>query len=305
MRRVFALFFILSSLSLFANCSFQLGTGYREDSLNFSLAGPFGSPNILSELVWKDIESFQLSAITRGTIGSGMYFRLSGDYAWILEGRNRDSDFDGDDMTLEFSRSLSDTKGNLYDASIGCGRPLSFFSMQVVPLVGFSVHGQNLHDTNGVQVIAENPDFLGPFDGLHSSYTTLWYGPWAGLDLLFNYSSLSFWGTIEYHRVWYQGKGHWNLRTDFLDDFRHDSCGNGFVAGVGVDWNLFYNLFLGFAFSIQEWHADAGVDKVRVGLDVLDGQGNVVDVEPIEINTRLNGVNWHSWNASLTLTLLF
>lgn len=303
MPLIFLLLFLSFSLSAkaYSECECQLGVGYRQDSLNWNIADPTGSPNILSELTWSDLKSVQLMGNARMTAACGWYFRLSGDYGWICSGRNRDSDFDGDDMTLEFSRALSKSdQGTVYDASVGFGsRCFSLGFIKIVPLIGFGAHGQNLHFTNGVQVVSDNPDLLGPIKGLHSTYRTIWFGPWTGVDVFLVLGSLSLWGSVEYHRVWYHARGHWNLRTDWVDDFRHNTCANGFVTSGGLDWNVGWDWLLGVAYNLQEWRSESGEHRVFAGT-VLDGIEGVS-----EGGTRLNQVNWHSWSVSLTLTKLF
>jgi hypothetical protein len=286
------------------DCDLQMGVGYRQDSLNFSIAAPSGSPNILSELTWTDLKTFQIMAISRLTANYGFYMRVNGDYGWILSGRNRDSDYNGDDRTLEFSRSVSDSDGgSVYDVSVGFGRASNYLndSLKIVPLLGFSAHGQNLILKNGLQVISDNPSLLGPFEGLNSSYRTTWYGPWIGLDVFWAPSwsiPLSFWGSAEYHRTWYHARGHWNLRSDFADDFHNESCANGFVGMVGIDYDLGCNWLLNLVLCLQEWRAEAGIDRTTFFVDELS------DTSVVGF-TKLNGAHWHSWSASASLTKIF
>jgi len=167
-----------------------LSAGYREDKFDWNIAGDSSgnNPNILSELTWDDLQIFQVGVRARTVIGRGFYLRGIFNYGWIFDGDNQDSDFSGDDRTLEWSRSNNNADdGNVLDASLGIGYQLrlSKDKCKVTPLVGFSYHEQNLRLTDGVQTLSEpalaspgvTPPPLGPFAGLDSKYEADWTGP--------------------------------------------------------------------------------------------------------------------------------
>ena len=90
---------------------FILTAGLRRDQLDWSVAGnPSGSdPNILSELSWSGVDSYQLSLSNRSRYKRHIYLRGHLNYAWIRDGRVRDSDYGEDDRAAEYSRSMSET----------------------------------------------------------------------------------------------------------------------------------------------------------------------------------------------------
>ncbi|NIQ93167.1 MAG: TonB-dependent receptor, partial [Desulfuromonadales bacterium] len=84
------------------------------------------TPNILSELTWDDLRSFQLAAETemvrslRPRVSTVLMGRTS--YGWIVSGENQDSDYAGDNRTLEWSRSNNDAgNGHVFDLEGGVG----------------------------------------------------------------------------------------------------------------------------------------------------------------------------------------
>ena len=150
---------------------FLLSTGYRVDDLDWNIAGDINgnNPNIISELEWEGLKSFQLKIANKTVFNQLFLLRGSLAYGWIFDGENQDSDFLGDNRTFEFSRSNNNSDdGNVMDASFGLGWQFTFGRSDFVmaPVIGYSYHEQNLTMTDGYQTI---PPF-GPFSGLDSTY---------------------------------------------------------------------------------------------------------------------------------------
>ena len=90
---------------------FTLSAGYRKDDLDWNIAGDINgdNPNVLSELTWEDVESYQVKL--QGAIVWPNRIAMRGyvNYGWIFDGDNQDSDYLGDNRTFEFSRSNNNT----------------------------------------------------------------------------------------------------------------------------------------------------------------------------------------------------
>lgn len=285
---------------------FQLSAGLRTDALDWSIAGTRsgGTPNVLSELSWSDVDSYQVSLVNRSHYKKHVYFRGNFNYAWIQDGSVRDSDYTGDFRSGEWSRSISETNDDeAWDLSLGGG--YSFFFMQdrlsISPLAGFSYHKQNLRITNGRQVIAEdnpfsadpgdNPPAIGPLSSqLNSTYFARWMGPWVGCDIRYRlqdrsprFPPIQLGLSVEIHWADYYGEGNWNLRSDLAHpkSFEHEADGNGInITGecliqLAAHWDLSLNL------TVQEWSTSRGKDRKFLA----DGG---------TARTRLNKVNWES-----------
>ncbi len=284
---------------------FDFAVSYRVDDLDWNIAADItgtATPNILSELTWEDLEIFQLKAKNRTTIGKFVALKGQIAYGWIFEGENQDSDYLGNDRTLEFSRSNNSTDdGDVLDLSGGLGVQFNFKSdfFSVVPMVGYSYHEQNLKITDGVQTIPAT----GPFANLDSSYDTEWYGPWIGVDLIFrsskkeknNKPEVTLITGLEYHWAEYEAVADWNLRTDFMHpkSFEHEvDDANGFVfnASLGISVNRYLGFNLGFDY--QNWWTDDGIDRI------FFSNGTISE-------TRLNEVNWQSYAWSIGAVVSF
>ena len=282
---------------------FIFSAGYRRDDLDWNIAGDSSgnNPNILSELTWDDLESYQVKFQGNLVLPNIIALRGVADYGWIFDGDNQDSDYLGDNRTYEFSRSNNNTDDdNVWDVSLAIGYPARWGKAvigTITPLVGYSHHEQNLKITDGYQTIPS----LGSFPGLDSSYDTEWKGPWIGIDLNFRAAEIKTFAhrfetffSYEYHWADYEAEADWNLRDDFKHpkSFEHDADGNGWIIRTGFNLVLQRHIALNFTYDYQDWSTDKGTDKVYFA----DGT---------TAKTRLNEVNWTSYSVGLGLSVRF
>jgi len=276
----------------------SLNAGYRQDDLKWSFALPGINPR--SELTWRDLESFQLEfGLQRRFFHN---FRLKGSFAYavIYNGQNQDSDYDGNNRTLEFLRSNNATDtGDLWDISLGLAYDIRLFGdrFQLSPLLGYAFNDQNLQISDGVQTLPP----LGPFQGLDSSYDATWYGPWVGMELQYNsYGSSApspgyeaFLG-VEYHLADFEAKADWNLRPDLAHpkSFDQDADGSGWVLTGAVNYLFNSRWGINLTGKYQYWETDAGTHRFFFG----DGSSYAA---------RLNEVIWESFAVTLGVTCRF
>ncbi|MFQ5737210.1 MAG: TonB-dependent receptor, partial [Thermodesulfobacteriota bacterium] len=275
----------------------RMGSGFRVDRLDWNIAGNLdgANPNILSELTWSGLDIVELTLEARRTINR-VYLRGSVDYGFIFSGSNQDSDYNGDNRTLEYSRSDNNASdGSVWDVSLGVGYTRWVLRaargrLRVIPLLGYSFHKQNLTITDGFQTIPAT----GSFPGLDSSYNALWMGPWAGFDLDYKADRLKLFGAFELHAAYYRATANWNLRTDFMHpkSFEHTANGLGVVLSLGADYGLSRDLSLVAAVSHQDWHTFEGTDRTFFS----DGTAS---------DTQLNEVNWSSDDVTLAIEFRF
>lgn len=273
--------------------------GYRSDQIDWNIAGLNGSPNVLSELEWKDLDIVEVKTGLKIVTPQNWVVDGKFNYGWIVDGDNQDSDFFGDNRTLEFSRSDNDADdGHTLDISLATGYRFAFYQhsskpwFQFTPLVGYSYHQQNLRITDGFQTI---PAF-GSFPGLDSSYETEWYGPWLGVDAQMSLGHrFDLLGEFEYHWIDFEAEADWNLRDDFQHpkSFTHDAEGEGFIASVTGRYNFNPHWSMNLSVDYQSWVADNdGIDKTFFA----DGQ---------VFNTELNEVNWDSVGVNVGINFSY
>jgi hypothetical protein len=309
----------LSRTKLPASVDLKLNIGQRGDRVDWNIAGHFDGtdPNVLSELTWDRLDIYQLQISTDLLFDAGgrnrYQYLLRGmlGLGEIVDGKNRDSDYAGDNRTLEFSRSTNAADaGDVLDLSGGAGLRFSSQGRRwlLSPMFGFSYHEQNLRMVGGYQAISEqsiaddffDPDRLlppvGPFqERLNSSYKAKWWGPWIGLEAAFEPTEIwALRGSFAYHFAEYQGKANWNLRQDLAHpvSFRHWADGYGLVYGLELTRKLKKGWFCSLSTRYQQWQTDAGIDNTYL-------DGGAISA------TRLNEVNWTSSALMLGLVRRF
>ncbi|MEK6791658.1 MAG: TonB-dependent receptor [Deltaproteobacteria bacterium] len=291
------LLFIATLLTMVLNASaalaesgvdLTLGAGYRHDTLDWNIAGDTSgaNPNILSELTWKDIESYQVKLTGKANIKDIVYLRGYANYGWIYSGENQDSDYLADNRAGEYSRSNNKSdSGNVSDYSIGGGLLTRYANpegvIEFAPMVGWSQHRQNLRITDGYQTIPAT----GAFKGLDSSYRARWHGPWYGVDLSYKHPRFTVSGAFEYHfNGKYYATANWNLRSDFQRprSFEHFADGKGRVGSVDASFALTKRISLTAGGRYQKWRTEMGIDRTYFSNGVI-------------ADTRLNEANWTSY----------
>lgn len=305
---MFLVFSLLAPVRLLAadrvdSFDLELYGGYRTDKLDWNIAGDSSgtvTPNILSELVWDELDIYQFGTESSLRISNHLvpFFLLvtgSANYGTVVDGTNQDSDYRGDNRTLEFSRSNNDSSdGDVMDLSLAVGPEFVFYQkkLSLAPLFGYSYHEQNLKVKEGFQVIPAS----GAFSGLDSSYDSVWKGQWFGLNIKVSPNqAFSLSGRIEYHTVKYQADADWNLRSDLKHpvSFAHSADdADGIVVSLEADLPLTAKLLFTTKLSYMKWQAEDGIDTVFAANNSVS-------------TTRLNEVNWESTGINLGLKFMF
>ena len=213
--------------------SFKFGAavGYGWDRLTWNIAGPGGNPNVLSELVFEEIESV-VSRLDYQVAGRKWSLDAELTYGTITDGKYRDDDFLLSNRQAMFSRSEGSIDDHdLQGGALMVGYALARTERRVIRLlVGGRVYRQRLRMTNGTQIVPST----GGFAGLNSTYTATWYGPafGAALDSRIGQSNFAVHLDGTGMAAWYDGEGTWNLRSDFQQNpsFKHDATGWGLTT---------------------------------------------------------------------------
>lgn len=293
---------VLPGYSAAANLELSIGVGHRIDQFDWNIAGTQSgtSPNVLSELIWKDLEICQARIGATLTLTEVSFARvvpeLTGSFGYgsIVGGTNSDSDYRGDDRTSMTARSINNSDdGRIVDLSLGIGFKIPFMDqrMSITPGIGYSMHRQNLSLTNGMQTWPTEK----PIDGLDSSYRTRWESFWVGLGYKVRVlQKLTLYGESSYHDLKYSAVADWNLRPDFAHpiSFDHHGDGDGWTHEVGMTYQHKPNIAMTVALTRKKWEITAGRDRLYLA------EGHFVD-------TRLNAVHWESMEVSTEISFVF
>lgn len=262
--------------------------GYRRDDLKWNIGAP-PYVNILSELTWEDVTGYQVAPSITYTRKAGdlkgFTVQVDGYMSQTKDGKNQDSDYLGNNRTLEFSRSNNDASdGDMKGFSAGIGYSFEFKGDKkenighFMMLFGYALQKQNFVMQNGFQTIPAN----GPFAGLNSTYDTTWSMGFVGAALegkLAENHRLNLHG--KYFVGNYNGVGNWNLRSDFAHpkSFEHDADAYGFNIGLEYGWMFYSNLELTLSADYQGLYTKSGTD------DTYFADGTVVTAPLNEVES--------------------
>ena len=289
------------------NSVFTLAAGVRRDRLQWTIAGNRNGthPNILSELEWPDVDSYQFQLTSRTILAERLYLRAQLGYAWINDGWVRDSDYSGDNRSGEYSRSISESDDDrLWDVLLGVGRPISIGRhFMVAPLLGVSLHRQDLRIRNGSQVLTQpgGPP-LGTLEGLNSTYQAEWFGAFLGCDLRYffiperaGFARMEGGLGLQWH--WdarFEAEADWNLRSDFAHPKSFAQHADGEGVSLDAEWVVWVTprWAVSVSANYQKWETDPG----RQRYFLANGSTAV---------TRLNAVEWESGSCMLGIAYEF
>lgn len=277
--------------------------GHRQDKFDWNIAADLSgtlTPNILSELSW-DLKMIEVGASLSWFARKPYFALIEASYAYTYDGENQDSDYLGDNRTLEFSRSNNNADdSDVFNYRFGFGyrigeRPtIDVTTTSLTPVLGFAGSKINMKMTDGVQTIATGgiTPPLGPFDGLHSSYDADLSGLFFGARFIYDQgrSYRVFANYYYHHDVDYDARAVWNLRTDFAQNpsFIHSARGKGQVLEVGMILNITEAWTTTLKYRAEDWQIDAGSDITYLA----NGSIGI---------TRLNEANWESSSISLSI----
>lgn len=281
---------------------FNTSLGNTTGTLNWQIAGGQNGPNILSELTYKDVQfkQFQSAASAYFNRGSFTNMELFVDYktGQASGGSVQDSDYRGDNRTLEYSRSQSSPDGSrMQDITVGLTKHIHLDAYQtLMPTFAYTSKSQKMLMTEGVQVIdTYNPYNLGPFrNTLNSTYETQWQGVYAGLGWGLKTKTHELSLNARYFWLDYQAEADWNLRTDFAHpkSFEQWADGTGYGLDIAYGYHFSKNFSLWLKWFKEDWGTDEGTDVVYMA----DGTRG---------KTKLNQVLWEATGFTTGLLLRF
>ncbi|MDR2093111.1 MAG: omptin family outer membrane protease [Azoarcus sp.] len=281
--------------------------GYRRETLDWSIAGTNGFPDVLSRLDW-DVEMAELRINGEWMAANGFTIAVEGAYASAFSGEVRDSDYDLDRREHEFSRSYSEShRSTASRVALGLGwRILPHSRVGLTPMLGYAYQEQDLRARHGRQVLSEpcaicdadgdgiGGDIITPpvgtrLTGLDIHYQPRWHGPWLGLRLDARIGSrFGLHVGAKYQWFNYRANADWNLREEFAHprSYTHHGDSRGWQGEIGMRWRLSAQSAITLTVDQHQQRLKRGTDRTFFA----DGRTS---------KTRLNDVNWDSWGAAL------
>jgi hypothetical protein len=290
--------FIIALLSLYSlnstarkvESTITYGIGERNTTVNWNIAGNLQgtSPNIISELIWRDIKSKQL--LLGGIWTEGDYFlQASGEYGRVYSGENQDSDYRLDDREDERSRSVNNAgKGYMVDLDLNYGKSHVISpKLKVDTSIGYSTHRQHLKMYDGNQVIGS-----ASLDGLDSLYQSNWSGPQASADINYKSNNNIYSLGYTYQDIDLNGHTNWNLRSDLKHPVSMTQTGSGKGEKITASYERAVSDFSSLSLVLSRY------DYSATGIHTFHLLSS-------NSSQKLNAVNWKANDIKLIYRSLF
>ncbi len=290
--------FIIVLLSLYSlnstarevESTITYGIGERNTTVDWNIAGSLQgeNPNIISELIWRNIKSKQLSL--GGIWTEGDYFlQASGEYGKVYSGENQDSDYNLDDRQGEFSRSINNAgKGYMLDLELNYGKShVVSPKLKIDASVGYSTHRQHLKMYDGNQVIGS-----ASLEGLDSLYQSNWEGPQASIGLSYKNKDDVYSLNYTHQDIDLNGHTNWNLRSDLKHPVSMTQAGSGNGKKIVVGYEHAVSDFSSLSLILSRYNYSAS------GVHTF----HLLSSDPAQ---KLNAVNWHANDIKLVYRSLF
>lgn len=262
-----------------ADTSVQFGIGYRSDDIHAKGATGFEDLTF-SKLNFRDLEIFTIQGKVKGVCGDCVYYRVDGQYGWVLDGTVRESDqfivgFPSDTQTTVVQAvTHNDIKRNyVADFNIGVGYPLENCwcpCLQFIPTIGFAYDTQRLRikNHNTIADALSSTDAgdipLTPGGDSHSKYRATWWGPYVGFDLAFCHQDCwNLYGEFEYHfGTRCRRERNSDIGFEFFDSYERTKSAQGYSLKIGSTYAFCCNWYADANFTYKRFWGDNHDDRL-------------------------------------------
>jgi len=285
-------FLLLSfnSIATGVESTITYGVGERNTKVDWNIAGNLQgtSPNIISELTWKDIKSRQISLGGIWT-ENGYFLQASGEYGKVYSGKNQDSDYHENDRQDEWSRSVNNAgKGYMLDVELNYGKSYTISpSLKLSTSMGYGEHRQHLNMYDGTQVIGS-----ANLAGLNSLYESNWSGPQVGAGLSYKNQNDVYSLNYTYQDIDLDGHTNWNLRSDLKHPVSMTQKGEGSGKKITASYEHAVSNFSSLSLMLSRYNYSAD------GIHTF----HLLSSDPSQ---KLNMVNWKADDIKLVYRSLF
>jgi Protochlamydia outer membrane protein len=272
--------------------SIAVGYSYRQDSICYEIK------DINGITTSQDFDCLKIHQITaRGYFTfNNIYFRGLADSGWIFGGTTTKKDVFGSIDLFEEVGNAEDCVVFDLSAAVGYQFDCGCAGFKFIPVFGYSWSHQNL-ETSHLTIVSDfiyDLDKGFKIDGFKENYKLNWYGPWIGLDLIYDdYCGWDLFTSFEYH--WAEFNGDYRTNNVLLEDViferlqrDENGCGQGFVGTAGIKFDLCCNC-TGFVMgTYQAWNLHNGCGKDQ-------------DDDLFEFNK----LDWKTWHVTVGIASFF
>ncbi len=231
----------------------------HQTNFDWSIAGNAAGtdPNILSELIWKDLKGPGLGLEVHYALPKKIHLKTTNEYYMITKGRVSDTDYADDNRESPFySDLLNADEGHMLNLNLQLiYEAFTFGKVNINPTVGvaYSQHKFQLLES------VNNPSTA----GLNSSYKITQRGFDFGTAIGFKHTLFNLSATILGGFYKYGAKANWNLIPDFEKPLSFQHRANSFKITGKFNGSIPLNkqLKLELEYKVTKVDTHSGIDR--------------------------------------------
>ncbi|WP_421941366.1 hypothetical protein [Pedobacter sp.] len=264
--------------------------GFQKSNFDWSIAGNAAgtSPNILSELIWKDVKGMGYGLDVGYKIIQNLAVKSSSEYYSIHTGEATDTDYADDNRESAFYHDvLNAGKGHLFKTTLQLSyQAFKIEQFSINPIIGAAYRKQEFYLLESLS----NPGTA----GLKSTYQTTYTGIDLGGEFVFSTQSFAISAGLLAGFYKYSAKANWNLIPDFEKpvSFIHKANSFSIAGNLNLSVPLNKNLKLELDYKINRINTHSGVDRAFY-------------INQPAVETLFNGATFNSNALLLGLTFSF
>ncbi|MBA3603372.1 MAG: hypothetical protein H0W50_06980 [Parachlamydiaceae bacterium] len=264
----------------------QVGVGYRQDSitLNINERGSV-NPRAKSDRHFKNLEIVTIGTQFRSTLGCcDAYVRGCFDWGFVVDGDVREQlKVEDRDTVDQFHRSGCIVEGDfrksvvhndirrssyVWDFDVAFAYPFECGceTFKLAPVVGFAVNHQHLRVKGRT---AFNDASFNSFeelchkDGRHSNFRSNWWGPYLGLDFIYNSPECwNLYGAFEFHFGRARRLANSHTDREYIDGYRRTKTFYGPLFRLGTYYMLNENMYVDASIAYRKYFSDTNRDDI-------------------------------------------
>ncbi|MEM6643866.1 MAG: hypothetical protein AAF616_12875 [Bacteroidota bacterium] len=255
--RFIFLLFLFESYGLCAQLSteIRLEAGRQTTNFDWSIAGNVAgvNPNILSELIWKDLTGISGKLYAQMALNDKWLIRSNISYTSYITGQVEDTDYAADNrQDITFFGKFDAANSREVEFSFAGGYHFNLAkNIDLSTSIGF-IKSWSLF------TIQED------VSDLDSWYDAQWYGALVESRLSYSLNRWAFFVNCQYEQLRYFAEANWNLRDDFAQpiSFDHTAKGYGYRISFQAAYTLSTSMAVFATFETMNRNSGKGVEHL-------------------------------------------
>lgn len=239
--------------------------GYQREHLDWSIAGKSDgtSPNIFSELIWKDMAMGSIGLDLNSFVFKGLYVKGQISKMEVLNGFANDSDYSMDNRQRtenDYRQDFKSNKGNIFQYQYGLG-----YQLKVMKNAALNTELGRMYKSQKFYLLDFEPPIIQEVNvQQRSTYQTYWEGWTAAVAFTYMKPTWTLQFRQSYQQLNYDAKANWVLIQSFAHpvSFTHKAKANGWLSELELKYRIYPQIQLVGNTQLGWMNTAKGIDQL-------------------------------------------